>query len=120
MILMTKIDEVDRMVSKDLKNVYLSIEVRDAMEELSRRTGVPMSYITPIKNYEKETELEPAVDISTLTSLRQMLRLADDCFEDIMEIVQRVEIADPLHTLAIEEEVSGQRDASKDKHPALL
>lgn len=87
MILMTKVDKLDQIVSDSTWQVNHSTEVRDAMESLSSKTGVPMSYIMPVKSYERETELEPAIDILTLTALRQMLRLADDFFEDQMDML---------------------------------
>ena len=87
MILMTKIDLIDAHVSEDLTNIYQSTHILDTMEELAAKTGVPKSFITPIKNYEIETELETPVDILTLSALRQILRLADDFFEEQMDLL---------------------------------
>ena len=87
MILMTKIDLIDANVYEDICNVYRSTHILDTMEELAAKTGVPKSFITLIKNYEIETELETSVDILTMTALRQMLRLADDFFEEQMDLL---------------------------------
>ena len=82
---MTKVDKIDPLVNEDLTNIYRSVEVCDTVEELSNKTGVPISYIMPVKSYEREIELELPIDILTLTALRQMLRLADDYFEEKMD-----------------------------------
>ena len=87
MILMTKVDKVDPLVDEDLTNVYRSAEVGEAMEQLSNKTGVPMTYIMPVKSYHKEIELEVPTDILTLTALQRMLRLADGYFEDQMDLL---------------------------------
>lgn len=53
------------------------------MEEVSVRLGVPLSCIVPVKNYSKELELNVNCDILLLSAVNQMLRFADNYFDDI-------------------------------------
>jgi len=59
--------------------VVLSLQV----QEVSSRLGVPVSCVLPVKNYSQELELELKCDVLLLNAIQQMLRLADDYFDDI-------------------------------------
>ena len=109
MILMTKVDKIDPLVDKDLTNVYRSVKVREVMVQLSNKTGIPMTYIMPVRSYlvmsypvksdPKEIGLEVPTDILTLTALQRMLRLADDYFEDQMDLLNINPKADSEETV---------------------
>ena len=86
-ILFTKIDCLDSAVKDDLSMVYHSTVIEGDIETLANKLGVPLSQILPIKNYHKETELNPAIDVLAMSALRQMLRLADDYFEEQMDLL---------------------------------
>ena len=75
------------MVKNDLSKVYHSTTIEENIETLADKLGVPLSQILPIKNYHKETELITAVDMLAISTVRQMLRLADDYFEEQMDIL---------------------------------
>ena len=90
-ILFTKIDCLDRAVKDELSLVYHSTAIEGDIEALGDKLGVPLSQILPIKNYHKETELNPAVDVLAMSAVRQMLRLADDYFEEQMDLLGVVE-----------------------------
>lgn len=55
------------------------------MHEVSDRLGLPLSCIVPVKNYSKELEVDPNCDIVLLSAVIQMIRLADDYFDEINE-----------------------------------
>ena len=38
-----------------------------------------------VKNYDSEVDLDPAIDTLSLYSLRQLSRLADDAFDNMMD-----------------------------------
>ncbi|KAL0160355.1 hypothetical protein M9458_044080 [Cirrhinus mrigala] len=52
----------------------------------SSRLGVSVSCVLPVKNYSQELELELNCDVLLLTALQQMLRFADDYFDDIRSV----------------------------------
>uniref|UniRef100_A0A3B4WKT2 Interferon-induced protein 44-like n=1 Tax=Seriola lalandi dorsalis TaxID=1841481 RepID=A0A3B4WKT2_SERLL len=85
LVLLTKVDEACPLVSTDVRNVYKSGYIKDVMQEVSARLGVPMSCVVPVKNYSEELELDPNCDILLLSAVNQMLRFADNYFDDITE-----------------------------------
>ncbi|NP_001373755.1 uncharacterized protein isoform X3 [Danio rerio] len=87
-VLMTKVDEACPLVDEDLENVYLSSYIKTKVQEVSSRLGVPVSCVLPVKNYSQELELELNCDVLLLTALQQMLRFADDYFDDIQQPVE--------------------------------
>lgn len=50
---------------------------------MSNCVGLPMSNIIPVKNYSHELDLDLNCDILLLTAVQQMLRFADNYFDDI-------------------------------------
>ncbi|XP_042605132.1 interferon-induced protein 44-like isoform X2 [Cyprinus carpio] len=84
--LMTKVDEACPHVQKDLQNTYASSYIKSKVQEMSSWLGVPVSCVLPVKNYSQELELELNCDILLLTALQQMLRFADDYFDDICPV----------------------------------
>ncbi|XP_073718344.1 interferon-induced protein 44-like [Misgurnus anguillicaudatus] len=82
-VLMTKVDEACSLVEEDLRNVYVSSYIKSKVQEVSSRLGVPVSCVLPVKNYSQELELNLNCDLLLLTAVQQMLRLADDYFDDI-------------------------------------
>ncbi|XP_062869367.1 interferon-induced protein 44-like [Trichomycterus rosablanca] len=82
-VLLTKVDEACPLVREDVQNIYLSSYIRKKCQEASSCVGVPVCNIIPVKNYSQEFELDLNVDILLLTAVQQMLRYADNYFEDI-------------------------------------
>uniref|UniRef100_A0A8C5CSX2 Interferon-induced protein 44-like n=1 Tax=Gadus morhua TaxID=8049 RepID=A0A8C5CSX2_GADMO len=77
--ILTKIDEKScDLVKKDLKNVYSSTNIKNAMEKLSNTVGFPLNCIFPLKNYHGEIELNDDMDMLILSALRKILQLAND------------------------------------------
>ncbi|XP_056233917.1 interferon-induced protein 44-like isoform X1 [Seriola aureovittata] len=97
LVLLTKVDEACPLVSTDVRNVYKSGYIKDVMQEVSARLGVPMSCVLPVKNYSEELELDPKCDILLLSAVNQMLRFADNYFDDISDQFSKVEIKDRKH-----------------------
>ena len=85
-ILLTKVDCLDIQVEQDLSKVYHSTGIQDDMRALSDKVGIPISHIMPVKNYHEETELITALDVMTMSAIRQILRLADNYFEEQMDL----------------------------------
>ncbi|XP_026861271.2 interferon-induced protein 44-like [Electrophorus electricus] len=82
-VLLTKVDEACPLVEEDLQNIYLSSYIKTKVREASARVGVSMSSVIPVKNYSHELELELECDILLLTAIQQMLRFADNYFDDM-------------------------------------
>ncbi|XP_069050308.1 LOW QUALITY PROTEIN: interferon-induced protein 44-like [Lepisosteus oculatus] len=83
-VLLTKVDLACPVVKDDLKNVYKSKYIKELMEKCSQIIGIPANCILPVKNYHEETTLNDDVDVFLiLTALLQILRFADDYFENL-------------------------------------
>ncbi|XP_070765711.1 interferon-induced protein 44-like [Enoplosus armatus] len=85
LVLMTKVDEACPFVSQDIRNVYRSGYIKEMMQEVSDRLGVPLSCVVPVKNYSKELEVDQNCDILLLTAVIQMLRFADSYFDELSD-----------------------------------
>ncbi|XP_061099783.1 interferon-induced protein 44-like isoform X1 [Conger conger] len=83
LVLMTKVDEACHHVGVDLKQVYSSHFIDRKVQELGVFLGIPISCIIPVKNYSQELELDPSTDLLLLSAVQQMLRFADNYFDDI-------------------------------------
>ncbi|XP_070687688.1 interferon-induced protein 44-like [Pempheris klunzingeri] len=85
LVLLTKVDEACPFVSEDIRNVYKSSYIKEMMQEVAARVGMPLSCVIPVKNYSKELELDLSCDILLLSAIIQMLRFADNYFDDISD-----------------------------------
>ncbi|RXN16174.1 interferon-induced 44-like protein [Labeo rohita] len=85
-VLMTKVDEACPLVEENLQSLYVSSYIKSKVQEVSSQLGVPVSCVLPVKNYSQELELELNCDVLLLTALQQMLRFADDYFDDIRSV----------------------------------
>ncbi|XP_036970535.1 interferon-induced protein 44-like isoform X1 [Acanthopagrus latus] len=92
LVLLTKIDEACPLVKEDVRNVYKSDYIKEMMQEVSTRLGVPLSCVVPVKNYSEELELDPNCDILLLCAVQQMLRFADNYFDDISDQLSNMEV----------------------------
>lgn len=91
LVLLTHVDEACPLVNEDVTNIYKSGYIKDVMQEVNSRIGVPVSCIVPVKNYFEELELDANVDILLLGAVRQMLRIADDYFENVTDRLSSLE-----------------------------
>lgn len=92
LVLLTKVDEACPLVMEDVRNIYKSGYIKEMMQETSARLGIPLSCIVPMKNYSEELELDPNADILLLSAIIQMLRFADNYFDDISDKFSNIEI----------------------------
>uniref|UniRef100_A0A671V671 Interferon-induced protein 44-like n=1 Tax=Sparus aurata TaxID=8175 RepID=A0A671V671_SPAAU len=92
LVLLTKVDEACPLVKEDVRNVYKSDYIKEMMQEVSTRLGVPLSCVVPVKNYSEELELDPNCDILLLSAVKQMLRFADNYFDDISDQFSKMEL----------------------------
>uniref|UniRef100_A0A8C4SVM3 G domain-containing protein n=1 Tax=Erpetoichthys calabaricus TaxID=27687 RepID=A0A8C4SVM3_ERPCA len=83
LVLATKIDQACPEIKNDLTKVYRSRYLEEKISQLGQILGVPISSISPVKNYSTVTEVSLQVDILLLKALQQMLRAADACFDDM-------------------------------------
>ncbi|KAK2835317.1 hypothetical protein Q5P01_015801 [Channa striata] len=91
LILLTKVEEACSLVKEDLTKVYKSDYIRVLMHEASSQLGMPLSCVVPVKNYCDELELEMNCDLLLLSTVIQMLRVADDYFDNISYLVSNME-----------------------------
>ncbi|XP_036970532.1 interferon-induced protein 44-like isoform X2 [Acanthopagrus latus] len=92
LVLLTKVDEACPLVTEDVRNIYRSYYIRQKMQEVSTRLGVPLSCVVPVKNYSEELELDPNCDILLLCAVQQMLRFADNYFDDISDQLSNMKV----------------------------
>ncbi|XP_032366030.1 interferon-induced protein 44-like [Etheostoma spectabile] len=77
--ILTKIDLVSPEIKENLQNVYKSNYLKEKMEQFSVNVGIPMNCIFPVKNYDKEIDLNDNVDSLILSALRNIINFGDDC-----------------------------------------
>ncbi|XP_033181046.1 interferon-induced protein 44-like isoform X2 [Mastacembelus armatus] len=94
LVLMTKVDEACPFVAQDIKNIYKSSYIKEMMQDISARLGVPLSCVVPVKNYCEELELDVNCDILLLTAITQMLRSADSYFDDLSDRFRHTQITE--------------------------
>ncbi|KAK1889100.1 Interferon-induced protein 44 [Dissostichus eleginoides] len=76
--LLTKIDDFCPEIQKDVKNVYMSKILKEKMNEVSTRVGIPVNCILPVKNYSEELDLNSDTDALILSALKHILLLGND------------------------------------------
>ncbi|XP_072853944.2 interferon-induced protein 44-like isoform X1 [Pogona vitticeps] len=81
--LLTKVDEISSFLKEDVSDVYKSQAVKEKMETTSRKLGMPLSQIVPVKDYCSEVELTDDVDILILLAVRQIVRFAQRYLDNI-------------------------------------
>ncbi|XP_041955665.1 interferon-induced protein 44-like [Alosa sapidissima] len=81
-VLLTKVDVACPHVKENIKQIYKSRAIFHKAQACSNAFGVPMSCIFPVKNYDKEKQLDPDVDAVLLFTLREILSFANDCEGD--------------------------------------
>uniref|UniRef100_A0A3Q2PW19 TLDc domain-containing protein n=1 Tax=Fundulus heteroclitus TaxID=8078 RepID=A0A3Q2PW19_FUNHE len=94
LVLLTKVDEACPLVKQDLRNVYKSGYIQDIMQGVSTKVGVPLSCIVPVRNYSGELELDLNCDILLLSAVIQMLRFADNYFDELSDRLGSTELKD--------------------------
>ncbi|XP_078114793.1 interferon-induced protein 44-like isoform X2 [Sander vitreus] len=92
LVLVTKVDEACPLVKEDVRNVYKSGYIKEILQEVSARLGVPVSCVVPVKNYSEELELDPNCDVLLLSAIIQMLRFGDNYFDEISDQFSNIEI----------------------------
>lgn len=55
------------------------------MQEASTKLGMPLSCIVPVRNYVEELDLDLNSDVLLLSAVIQMLRFADNYFDEISD-----------------------------------
>uniref|UniRef100_UPI0014486319 uncharacterized protein LOC117250937 n=1 Tax=Epinephelus lanceolatus TaxID=310571 RepID=UPI0014486319 len=92
LVLLTKVDEACPLVKEDVKNIYKSGYIKEIMQEVSAQLGVPVSCVVPVKNYCEELELDLSCDVLLLSAVMQMLRFADNYFDEISDQLSNTEV----------------------------
>ncbi|KAL1023218.1 hypothetical protein UPYG_G00037880 [Umbra pygmaea] len=98
LVVLTKVDEACPCVSDNIRDIYNSRYIKAKAQEVSGRLGVPVSCIVPVKNYNEELELDMSCDILLLSALVQMLRYADNYFDEVSDQEKHEPVViGPLH-----------------------
>ncbi|CAG5863859.1 unnamed protein product [Menidia menidia] len=94
LVLLTKVDEACPLVGEDVTKVYHSGYIKELVQEVSARLGVPLSCVVPVKNYSEELELDLNCDILLLSAVIQMFRFVDNYFDELSDQLSRTETKD--------------------------
>ncbi|XP_062411573.1 interferon-induced protein 44-like [Sardina pilchardus] len=76
-VFMTHVDKCCPLVKEDLKHIYSSKKIKQAMEHCSIKLGVPMNCIFPVKNYSEENRVNEEIDCLILDGLNQIVDFAN-------------------------------------------
>ncbi|XP_008404805.1 interferon-induced protein 44-like [Poecilia reticulata] len=85
LVVLTKVDEACPLVKENLTNIYRSVYIKEIMQEVSSKLGMPLSCIVPVRNYVEELDLDLNSDVLLLSAVIQMLRFADNYFDEISD-----------------------------------
>ncbi|KAL3875159.1 hypothetical protein ACJMK2_038087, partial [Sinanodonta woodiana] len=91
-VLLTKIDKLSETVQDDVSKVFVSTEVKEAVDKVSQMIGIPRGNVLPIKNYENEICQEDVTSCLALLALDQIINSADDFLADQPDVVDTVDI----------------------------
>ncbi|XP_063062068.1 interferon-induced protein 44-like [Engraulis encrasicolus] len=81
-VIMTYVDLCCPLVNKDLRHIYSSKAIHRTMQRSSKKLGVPMNHIFPVKNYHQETKVDNKTDCVILEALEKITHLANDYVEN--------------------------------------
>lgn len=76
------------MVSDDVSKVYKSKTIKNAVDKAMDLFAIPTFHVFPIKNYEKESELQTSMNILALMALQKSLMVANEFLENHYELKQ--------------------------------
>lgn len=73
-----------------LNHFYLGTQMQKASDLL----GLPLSCVVPVRNYSEELDLDMHCDILLLSAVIQMLRFADNYFDDVSNLLENAAITE--------------------------
>ncbi|KAM9461845.1 interferon-induced protein 44 isoform 2-T2 [Clarias gariepinus] len=80
--LLTHVDEVCTVTSRDVSQVYRSRDVQQLMVKAGELIGMATSYIVPVRNYSSQLELDDNIDILLLSAVDHILQYVNLYFQD--------------------------------------
>lgn len=76
------------LVRDDVSKVYKSKIIKNAVDKARDLFAIPTFHVFPIKNYEKESELQTNMNILALMALQKSLMVANEFLENHYELKQ--------------------------------
>lgn len=76
-VILTNVDKVCKQTKLDASNALKSKLIAQTVGKVSEMFGLPQHSIFPVKNYEKELELDPNIDTLALLAMKGILDHAD-------------------------------------------
>lgn len=83
-LILTKVDLLCAEVERDIKNLFRSVKVQNAVKTAAEVFRIPESSIHPVKNYAVDIELSTNTNIPILLALRQTLQYADQRVQTVL------------------------------------
>lgn len=81
--LLTNVKDYDEVLNDNFVNMTETVTSLSQVQNVQNMLNIPIANILMVSNYASERRLEPVKDVLILAALRQMLRAADDAFEDL-------------------------------------
>uniref|UniRef100_A0A3Q2WN76 G domain-containing protein n=1 Tax=Haplochromis burtoni TaxID=8153 RepID=A0A3Q2WN76_HAPBU len=75
-VLFTKVDEACPKISRDIRNTYKSVSLKEKVDYAD--TGINIDYIYPVKNIHSESDLKDGADVLILHALRRIIERGHD------------------------------------------
>merc|ERR1719495_2086662 len=92
-VILTRADQICSVTEKDTSKVFHSNTVFEKVTEVSKKFGINLNQIFPVRNYSVETECELETDLLILRAMRQILRNSQDY---LLDKIARREIEDKI------------------------
>ena len=97
-IVLTKIDNVCTYVETDVRKVYQSETIKNLVDKVSNMFGVPRSFILPLKNYEKEIDVDTHVSILAMHTLKRLLLSTENHLFNFLDTIDQGEEVEGRHS----------------------
>jgi len=81
-VILTRADQICQVTEGDTSKVFHSSTVFEKVNEVSKKFGINLNQIFPVRNYSVETECELETDLLILRAQRQILRNSEDYLLD--------------------------------------
>ncbi|KAM9745077.1 interferon-induced protein 44-like isoform 2-T2 [Menidia menidia] len=77
-VILTKVDEACPEVKKDIKNIYKSICLKEQVDKIHQKLGIPLNCIFLVQNYFSSVETSNDINVQIMSAMKQMINFGED------------------------------------------